>query len=63
MSPELNRAAWRNHQHANTKFLRPTPRTAREAFGTGMPHHRHGNGDGIILAIALIGLILAVVLP
>jgi hypothetical protein len=55
MSPELSRAAWRNHSHGNAQFLKPTPRTCRQAFGSSLPHHRHRQ-DGWVLILAIIGL-------
>lgn len=60
MSPELTRAAWRNHSHGNAQFLRPAPRTAREAFGGSMEPAGQPVA-GLILAAVLIGLALIVV--
>lgn len=35
MNPDIARAALVNHVRSNTRFMRPTPRTCREAFGGG----------------------------
>jgi len=59
MNIELTRAAWRNHQHGNAQFLKPGPRTAREAFGCDLPHHRHPTDGAVfwmVMACFLIGL-------
>ena len=54
MNHELTRAAWRNHTHHNAQFLRPTPRTLREAFGAGEAPRRDLDlyiGIGLCLAL------------
>lgn len=61
MNIELTRAAWRNHTHHNARFLRPTPRTLREAFGAGEapppPDLDLYIGIGLCLAL-LAGMVL-----
>lgn len=60
MNTELTRAQWRNHSHHNARFMRPAPRTLREAFGAGEAPRRDLDlyiGIGLCLAL-LAGMVL-----
>lgn len=56
MNRDLTIRQWKLHQHGSAQFTKPTPRTAREAFGCEFECER--KEDAWVFIVVMVALVV-----